>query len=576
MAPVEQIGLFDSLPGWLEGLPENADNPYGLRYYQREAVDAVFEAFGRGVPSVLLEAATGTGKTRTFGAIAGMWEGRVLVLAHRDELVQQAAKALESLTGERVGIEQGPMRSGYERIVIGSTQSVFQKKRLKELMAKGGFGLVVCDEAHRYVAKAFRRPVDTFREHNDAKVLGVTATPDRTDKRALGLIFEECVYRYPILKGVEDGYLVPLESRRVFIDQIDLSGFKAKDFTDAKLDEMMVRAVEGITRAIIDRWPDHKGPLFFPGKHSSRYAAERLNALKPGCAAAIADDTPQLERRRIVRDVRQGNIQFLCNFGIVTEGWDWPDANFVGLGRPTKSRLVYAQMVGRGTRVLPNLVDTLPSPEQRRAAIAASAKPHVVIADFVGNSGKHDLAQVEDVLGGRYSEPEIKEAKKRAQKAGGGDPMDHLEEARRHLQKMAEAAKKVKSEVKHRVVAFNAFDTFHIDIDKETAVPSKYDKKPASKGQLNALRAWGVDEKDMDKLSHRQASKLIGTCIKRKELGLASYRKLRQLRRFGITNANISDKRASAAMRYLQSKGWGKSGAVDPDKLRAILDHKKE
>jgi len=564
----EQIGLFDQDLSWLDSLPDDRGNPHGLRYYQQDAIAASMEAF-RTYRSALIEAATGTGKTITASALIDQWQGRVLFLAHREELITQAATAIGRITGEMVGIEQAELHSGLERVVCGSVQTVHRKRRLERLAALGGFSLIIVDEAHRSTASTYRKTLSFFPE---AKVLGLTATPDRSDKVALGKVFETVAYRYGIEDGIQDGYLVPVEGQRAHVEEVDLSGLSAQDFTDKKLDDVMLKAVEGIVQTIIRDYGDRRGPVFFPGVMSSKYAAERLNALRPGCAASITQDTDPLERKRIVRAIHRGEIQYLCNVSVVTEGFDWPSADFVGMGAPTKSRLRYAQQAGRGLRVLPGVVDHLVRADERRDAIAQSAKPMCVIADFVGNSGKHDLCSVEDVLGGKYTDDEKKEAKKRAKAAGGGDPIQHLEEARRYLKHLRDAAKSVKSKVQARTEAFDPFNVLHV----KQRMDRSYNFEPATDKQVDALTKWGIERNHAMRMSKQEAVKMMNTCIKRKELGLASYRQLRHLQQFGINDVNIRWERASAAMRYLKQKGWGKKGYVDPDALRRIIDHKEK
>ena len=155
-----------------------------LRYYQHEAVEATFKAW-EGHKRVLLNMATGTGKTVIFSEIAKLFQGRVLVLAHRDELISQTIDKLVELTGEHIGLEQASSFSGKERIVVGSVQTVCRKDRYERMQQLGGFDLLILDECHHYLAKTYKRAIDAF---PNAFLLGVTATPDRGDKRALGQI----------------------------------------------------------------------------------------------------------------------------------------------------------------------------------------------------------------------------------------------------------------------------------------------------------------------------------------------------------------------------------------------------
>jgi len=572
MSESAQIDLFaDPVPSFLKEAAQPSGNPYGLRYYQRDAKAAAEESFER-VDSTMLVMATGTGKTQVFGAIAGDFDGRVLILCHRDELIQQAMNRLEEMTMERIGLEQGEFRSGKERIVIGSVQTVYRKERLEHLSRRGGFGLVVADEFHHYVAKTYRRALEHF---DTAKRLGVTATPDRADELALGQICDEVAYQYDIDVAIEDGYLVPIIGQKVFIESLDLSsvGRSGKDLNLKQLDEVMMKAVEGIVKAVLDRWPDRCGPAFFPRKRSAEYACERFNALSPGCATVITDDTPPIERRRRVAACKRGDFQYLCNCMIATEGFDWPEANLMIGGRPTKSRALFSQMVGRTTRTETGLVDSMDGKENaeaRRAAIAASSKPDCIVADFVGNAGKHALTTVEDVLGGRYTEAEVKVAKKKAEQQEGGNPQDLLEQARAELKAMAAA---IKSTVEIHTERFDPFRTLHLshDFPRDDEMSRRYGEKPASDKQVSALQRFGLTDKETKGLSKMAATKLMGAMIVRRKKDLATYKQLKVLQKWGVGRTNMSFKRASSLIDYLASTGWGKKKFVDPLTIAKLL-----
>lgn len=541
---------------WLQGLEE--EDPDGLRYYQRAAYDAVRESLKEN-RSALAVMATGLGKTQLFCALAAHWPGNVLVLAHRQELVGQARQRMEQMTGEFVEVEQADFRSYQGRIVVGSVDTVKQKKRLERL-GKDRFSLIIADEAHHYVAKTYRRPLDFFA---DAKILGVTATPDRADEKALGAIFEDVPVVYDIQEGIEMGYLVPITGRRVHLDEIDLTKVRrsGKDLNQSELDEAMVKAVEGICQKTIELEPDRQGLCFFPGVRSAEYATERFNLLRPDSAVCITAKTHELDRKRWVRDFKEGRIQYLCNVQVATEGFDAPDASMVVQARPTKSRALYAQMVGRGTRVLPLTVDHIlgeEGAEQRRAAVAASAKPECVILDFVGNAGKHDLATVEDVLGGNYTPAEVKTAKKKAEREGGGDTLAFLNQARAELKAMAAAIDR--ATVKARVESFDPFKTMHMDRPS-----ARFGDSPPSPKQRAMLEKAGVPTAG---LSKREASKMIANVFKRRELGLATFKQLRTLQKHGVTKVNISFRAASEAIDYLAQSGWRD---YDAERLHQIV-----
>lgn len=540
----------------------------GLRWYQRDAALAVSRAFEQ-YRSVLIVLATGMGKTQAFAALAGSYPGKVLVLAHRDELVEQARRRIEQMTGEWVQIEKAEHKAELTtRLVVASVDTMRQQKRL-ERFPREHFGLIIVDEAHHYTGNTFTRPLDYFHK---AKVLGVTATPDRADERALGKTFDHCAYNLGISEGIDLGYLVPIVGREVSLQAIDLShvGKTGRDLAAGQLDEVMVRAVEGVVRETLRLEPDRQGIAFFPGVKSAEYASEKFNVLQPGSARFLCGQTPVDERRAMVRDFRKGAFKYLCNCQVATEGFDAPSVDLIILARPTLSRALYTQMVGRGTRTLPGVVDRFHGREDsaaRRAAVAASAKPNLCVLDFVGNAGKHSLISLEDVLGGEYSDAEVKLAKKK-RREGGGDPQAALDAARAELQALAAAIEaKVKSEVRQ----FDPFKLFNAS--RPGIVDDSNGARAISPGQWDFLSRAGITDKDLASLGYDDAQKLVRTVQNRKQRGLATYKQLKLLARFGVTNPNLKLGQASAAIDYIKSRGWRD---IDPHVLDRITNAKAE
>ena len=207
----------------------------------------------------------------------------------------------------------------------------------------------------------------------------MTATPDRGDEAALGQIYDTCAYRYDIQDGVKDGWLVPILIQRIYLDEIDLSiiGKVAGDFNQGQLASTMERdkVVHGVAQALLSEAGDKRTLVFTSSVAHAHALADILNQSKPGMASAIDGKTPKDKRKFILDEYRAGNIQYLCNVGIATEGFDVPNIDCVAIARPTMSRALYAQMVGRGTRPLANTVDGLPHSEQRLESISSSPKP---------------------------------------------------------------------------------------------------------------------------------------------------------------------------------------------------------
>jgi superfamily II DNA or RNA helicase len=527
------------------------------RGYQIQAIAAVhkgFELYRR----LLLVMATGTGKTETFGKIIKEWPGDVLVIAHRDELLDQAKKRLEGITGEWVEIEKAEQRAYAARIVVASAQTLASEARLKAF-APDRFSLIVIDEAHHYVAPTFIRPIEYFAKAN---VLGVTATPDRGDGIALRKGFDHVAFQYDIADAIEDGYLVPVRGHREVLKDLDISQVKKTNgrLNDAQLDEAVILAVDAMVRKTLELYPSRRGIAFFPGVKSAELAAEKFNLHRPGSAIVISGKTRPELRRKLVKDFKTGKYQYLCNCQVATEGFDAPDVSLVIMGRPTLSRALYAQMVGRGTRVLPGICTGIAGARDRKAAVAASAKPDCVILDFVGNSGKHDLMAVEDVLGGKYTDAEVKKAKLAAKVSGGSeDVTEALERARAALREMAKLSAGV---IKSRTEMFNPFRVLSIP-DDSSPVAAR-DKRPASARQVEALEKFGVNRREMIGMAFVDASKLLDSLIVRARDGLATYRQMKQLREYGVAKADkVKFADAKLAMDFIARCRFAKSPGIN-------------
>lgn len=538
----------------------------GLRYYQREACEAIVDGFAE-CRSQLLVLATGLGKTQCFSAVARAWPGNVLVLAHRDELVSQARERLAEMTGEFVDVEQGQERaSRRSRIVVASLDSLRSQGR-RERFGSDHFGLLIQDEAHHALAASYRATLDYF---SGAKLLGVTATPDRGDERALGLVFDRVAYCFDIVQGIEAGYLVPIRGRQVVLGEIELDGLAkvAGDLAKGQLDEVMVKAVEGIVAKTVELEPDRQAIGFMPGVKSAAYACERMNALRPGSSVFLSAATDPAERRRTVNEFKRGRFQYLFNCMIATEGFDAPGVSLVIQGRPTLSRSLHAQMIGRGTRVLPGTVVGLEGAEHslsRRQAIAASSKPDLMVLDFVGNATKHALVTVADLLGGDYSAEELALAKKKG-RDGASNPLALLEESRSEL---AAVARAVRAKVAASVRNFDPFQVLDLDTSSEQRQDLRWGHRAPTERQLAILAKMKLPPESLTGISQRQAIALIKEKFRRQEAGLASYAQVAQLRKFGCENPSITFAAASDALTYVAECRWNPK-RVDTERLRIL------
>jgi superfamily II DNA or RNA helicase len=422
------------------------------RPYQSECLGSIIERL-RTERATLAVLATGLGKTVIFSLLAKIASRRVLVVAHRDELIQQAADKIERVTGIRPDIEMGDSRSregdAYlhrPKIVVASVQSISRKSRLNRFRPHQ-FGLVVIDEAHRSVAPSYLRVVEHFSE---SKVVGFTATPDRLDNRGLKTVFESVAYRMDIHDGIEQGWLVPITCVRPKV-HLDLDGIESRggDFVESQLQQRILES-EGVlheyARGIVAGTRDRRTIVFCDSVRSAEQLSDILNRPGYGVRASWICGDPQLcpkERRRAtIQSFRQGSITHLVNVGIATEGFDVPEISAVAVCRPTKSRALYTQMTGRGTRPPDGLADQHHDAASRRTAIASSVKSDMLLVDFTYGTHDHVLAGPADLLGEAMSEEE--RAAMMATLADSSSGMS-LDEARAKAKEIVELKEKQKA-----------------------------------------------------------------------------------------------------------------------------------
>jgi superfamily II DNA or RNA helicase len=507
-----------------------------LRPYQETAVARITEELQTN-RSTLLVMATGTGKTRVFGEIAHRHRGRALVLAHRKELIDQARDRISEITGERVGIERAERSSYGERIVAASKDSLHEA-RLKAFKPTD-FSLVIVDEAHHAVADTYRRIIDYF---SVAKVLGVTATPDRLDERALGQVFDSVSFVYEILDGINDGYLCPIVGEHCNIDAFDLSGMKANgpggDLGDGQIGEKVAddKVMKSICEQTIEKAGDRRTLLFWPTVETAHVAVGVLNLMRPGCARGVDGKTDEDTRSDVFKGHRSGAYQFLCNVGVATEGYDDPGIACVGIARPTKSRALYAQMVGRGTRI-------------------ADGKADCLVLDYVGNAGKHTLMGPEDLLGGKYDDETIDMAKELAEKEGGRADKN-LETAAEILRQRRDAAARAAAQkaAKAKWAKFDPFSVLGVRNPGSEPWAARYDV-PATDKQRAWLEAQKVIEAGQE-LSKREANKLCTAMAARREAGLATLKQVRKLSQHGIPAQQLPFSVASELLDAIANNNW--------------------
>lgn len=537
-----------------------------MREYQGTCKGNIFTEF-KSVRSTLVVMATGLGKTVVMGHVAADWkDGRVLMLAHREELISQGAEKIGAIVGEDCDIEKAEQyadrRSLYNRahVVAASVQTLKSKKRL-ERFNPNDFGLVMVDEAHHATSPSYQEIIDYFCQNAKLKVLGVTATPDRADEAALGQVFDSVAFDYQINDGINDGWLSPIDQRFVFVEGLDFSrcGTIGGDLNGADLERVMLE--EAILHKVVDPTlqlvGDRKTLVFASSVQHADRMCEIANRHREGCAAFIHGGTQIEERRDIIKRYKAGQYQFLFNCNIATEGFDEPSIGCVVVARPTKSRALYAQMVGRGTRTLPGVVDSHPESSDRVAAIAASAKPNVLVIDFVGNSGRHKLITTVDILGGNYPDEVVERAEEEVKKKSkAGASADMLEEIRKaqleHEEQERRKRRQLVAKAKFGTKSVDPFAVYDISAKRE---PGWHKGKKPSEKMQQALLKFGIPQAEVEKLSFCQASQLIGESIKRRESGLCTFKQAKLLAKNGY-DANVGFKEASRIIDALAKNNW--------------------
>lgn len=541
------------------------------RPYQHEAHEGILSQLNDNA-STLLVMATGTGKTFVFSKVAKVFMnlGRIMVLAHRGELIYQAVNQLTQITGCEPDIEmadyhavQGRNRS---QIVCSTIQSQIAGMNGQGRMTKfrpDEFSLIITDEAHHAPADSYKKVISYYQQNKTIKHLGVTATPDRADEKALGRIFETVAYEYGILEAVNDGYLVPIANDVKYLESVDFSHMKtvAGDFSQKDLAEEMEQdeAVHGLVDGIQKYTANKRSLVFASGCAHAEKITEFLNRHKPDSAKWVHGGTPKDERAVMFREYGEGRFQYLVNVGVATEGFDDPGIEVVVMARPTKSRSLYAQMAGRGTRTLLGTIDGIEDATARRSAIALSFKPELLILDFVGNAGRHRLVSMTDILGGDYNDDVVDLAKKNIEKAK--EPrsvMDELEIAQKQLE--AEAISNDKAVKRKRIIAHakystakvNPFDVLDLEPVREKFLNTG--KEPSDR-QLEFLAHKGVDPKG---LSHTHASQVIGQLMKNQREKLCTFKQAKVLSRFNYDPKEITFAKAGALITAIAENNWSR------------------
>ncbi len=526
-----------------------------LRPYQQQAKDAVFAEWEKGRKRTLLVLPTGCGKTIVAAKIVEdlVKRGeRVLIMAHRGELLDQAADKIQKATGLNCSVEKAENTSldSWYRVTVGSVQTLMREKRLQQF-SSDHFGAIIVDEAHHILADSYLRVLEYF---GDAKVMGMTASPDRGDMRNLGSYFDSLAYEYTLPKAIKEGYLSPIKAQTIPLT-LDLSAVRqqAGDFSTrdlgTALDPYLYQIADEMAKTVMDR----KTLVFLPLIATSQKFTEILNSR--GFRAAEVNGESK-DRAEVLQDFADGKYNVLCNSMLLTEGYDHPAIDCVVVLRPTKIRSLYSQMVGRGTRLYPG-------------------KDELLLLDFLWHTERHELCHPAHLIS--ESDDIARKMTENIEEDGG--PID-LEEAQVQAAEDVVAdreralAEKL-SEMRKRKAQLVDPLQFEMSIHAEDLanyVPSfGWELGPPSESQKNALEKLGILPDEIE--SAGKASKLLDRLGKRKAEGLATPKQIRQLENRGFRDVGTWKLEAAKKLiGRIAANGWRTPRDIDPHTYKPPIE----
>lgn len=440
---------------------------FSARDYQQRGIDKAFELWGEGSHGVIFRQPTGSGKTVSGALIAERWcaQGEnyhAIVIAHERQLVQQFSWEIEDVLGESAPIEMADQKAATSRLakVIVASRATIKESDDKPNPRLRKFDnalnwLVIIDECHRWKwgLSSCKGILEWFAQNPKSKRLGLSATPERSDKVSLRKLFPDIASDYRLFDAaggvcaVDDGWAVTYDQRFVTVEGVDFKNLRevAGDFTDEELGEKLTQreALLSLVKPTIDLVGERRTIIFNPTVAMAKAVAGAINSEVGADDLAVSLDGsyPDAIRRDVYRRHQRGDFQFLSVCGLCREGYNDPGIQAVAIFRPTKSRPLAEQMKGRGCRPLKGVVDGLATPEARRAAIAASAKPNCMIVDLVGVTGLADCASTASILAaGLEDEAEVvnRANAAAAAKSEAGEAVDMNDEVRKAARDLRE------------------------------------------------------------------------------------------------------------------------------------------
>ena len=525
-----------------------------LRPYQQQAKDAIFSEWENGIKKTLLVLPTGCGKTIVFAKVAEecvKGGSRVLILAHRGELLDQAADKIGKSTGLGCATEKAEQTclGSWFRIVVGSVQSMMREKRLNQF-PNDYFNTIIIDEAHHCISDSYQK---VLRHFPDAEVLGVTATPDRGDMQNLGTVFESLAYEYTLPKAIKEGYLSPIKAVTIPL-KIDMSavGVQAGDFKSGDIATALDPYLESIAEEMEKYCSNKKTVVFLPLVKTSQKFRDILN--NHGFKAAEVNGDSK-DRAEILEAFDKDQYNVLCNSMLLTEGWDCPSVDCIVVLRPTKVRSLYCQMVGRGTRL---------SPETN--------KDHLLLLDFLWHTERHELCHPASLI---CESAEVAQKMTKNMEKDAGCVID-IEEAEKTasediVAQREEALAKQLSEMKRRKKRLVDPLQFEMSIQAEDLsgyVPAfGWEMAPPSDGQKKTLEKLGILPDAIENAG--KASKILDRLDKRRREGLTTPKQIRFLESRGFQHVGTWQfETAKNMIDRIAGNGWRVPSGIIPAEYR--------
>lgn len=519
-----------------------------LRKYQQESINSIQEEWNNGRKRTLLVLPTGCGKTVVFTKLAEemVKQGkRVLILAHRTELLEQASDKLFKITGLKTALEKADSTAigSWCRVSVGSVQTLQRDKRLNQF-PKDYWDVIIVDEAHHILSDGYMKVMKYF---DVANVLGVTATPDRSDMRNLGSYFDSLAYEYSLVQAIQEGYLSKIKALIIPLS-LDLSNvsMSAGDFKASDVGTALDPYLEQIADEMVKQCADRKTVVFLPLVKTSQKFRDILNA--KGFRAAEVNGESK-DRAEVLEDFEKDRYNVLCNSMLLTEGWDCPSVDCVVVLRPTKVRALYSQMVGRGTRLHPG-------------------KEELLLLDFLWHTERHELCRPAHLI---CETPEVAQKMVENMEEQTGVMLDledmEVKATEDVVAQREEALAKQLEEMRKRKRKLVDPLQFEMSIhaeDLSSYVPSfGYEMAPPSEKQIKALEKYGIFTDEVGNAG--KANLLLDRLHKRQSEGLTTPKQIRFLEGRGFKDVGMWQfDQARNMIDRIAANGWRLPAGVRP------------